>query len=49
MNEADVDLEIIEIKEVVSDEGGFSDEIGVDDEISSELTAKGSCEVSKFT
>ena len=54
VNEADVDLEIIEIKskgENVSDEACFSDEIGIDDEISSEiqeLIAKGSCEVSKF-
>lgn len=54
VNEADVDLEIIEIKSkgnIVSDEACFSDEIGIDDEISSEiqeLTAKGSCEVNTF-
>ena len=51
VNEADVDLEVIEIKskgDIVSDEACFSDEI---DEISSEiqeLTAKGSCEVNTF-
>ena len=52
--EASVDLAIIELKskaEIFGDEAGFSDEPGVDDEISAEiqeLTAKGSHEVSTF-
>ena len=51
VSEASVDLTVTELKskvEILSDEAGFSDEPGIDDEISAEiqeLTAMGSYEV----